>query len=82
MNLSKKQKDKAISEEAAKGAREHHEGAEALGGGSSSSRPAAPIGTARDRWEIKGNKLIRYHCTPRRELFSPDIADCPVPLTR
>ena len=82
VNLSKKQKDKAISEEAAKVAREHHEGAEALGGGSSSSRPAAPIGTARDRWEIKGNKLIRYHCTPRRELFSPDIADCPVPLTR
>ena len=33
VNLSKKQKDKAISEEAAKVAREHHEGAEALGGG-------------------------------------------------
>ena len=31
-----------------------------------------------DHWERQGNQLVRYHYTARKEMFSPDLTDCPV----
>ena len=53
------------------------------GGSSSSSAPPAAVArNNKDNWEVIGDKLIRYHYFPRRELFSPDLTDCPIPLSR
>ncbi|CAE7248212.1 unnamed protein product [Symbiodinium natans] len=79
VRLSKKQKDKAIEDEVRENAlRELESG----GGGSSSSsgKPAAVANASKDEWVIRGDKLIRFHYIPRKELFSPDLTDCPVPI--
>ncbi|CAE7238970.1 unnamed protein product [Symbiodinium sp. KB8] len=31
-----------------------------------------------DCWKVTDDKLVRYHFVPRRELFSPDLTDCPL----
>ena len=36
----------------------------------------------KDCWKINGNKLTRFHFAPRRGLFSPDLIDCPVALSK
>ncbi|CAE7251810.1 unnamed protein product, partial [Symbiodinium natans] len=72
VRLSKKQKDKAIEDEVRENAlRELESG----GGGSSSSsgKPAAVANASKDEWVIRGDKLIRFHYIPRKELFSPDL---------
>ena len=71
--MSKKQKDQAIEEAAREAALEVLEGER-----SSASKPSAPAAFNKDFWEIRGDKLVRYHCVPRRERFSPDLTDCPV----
>ncbi|CAE6970116.1 unnamed protein product [Symbiodinium natans] len=79
VRLSKKQKDKAIEDEVRENAlRELESG----GGGSSGSsgKPAAVANASKDEWVIRGDKLIRFHYIPRKELFSPDLTDCPVPI--
>ena len=52
------------------------------GAGSSKDRPAGAASQMKDSREIRGKALIRYHFQPRRELFSPDLTDCPVDLSR
>ncbi|CAE7353670.1 unnamed protein product [Symbiodinium natans] len=44
-------------------------------------RPSAVANPVKDEWTIRGDKLIRFHYSPRRELFSPDLTDCPVPIS-
>ena len=79
--MSKQQKAKAREEAARKQARARANFRE--GGSSSSSAPPAAVARDdKDNWEIIDNKLIRYHYLPRRELFSPDLTDCPIPLSR
>ena len=74
--MSKKQKDQGV-EEAARDA--------ALGAlKAEHSDKAKPLATAsfnKDFWEIKGDKLVRYHCFPRREKFLPDPIDVVRPDT-
>ena len=36
----------------------------------------------KDCWKINGNKLTRFHFARRRGLFSPDLIDCPVALSK
>ena len=77
-SMSASAKEKAILEEAAEVARrliEEERGAEAS---SSSRRPAGVSDNLKDHWEREGNQLVRYHYTPRKEMFSPDLTDCPV----
>ena len=31
---------------------------------------------------MNGNKIKRFHFAPRREMFSPDLTDCPIALSR
>ena len=79
--MSKQQKAEAREEAAREQARalaNFQEG----GSSSSSAPPAAVARDDKDNWEIVGNRLTRYHYLPRRELFSPDLTDCPVPLSR
>ncbi|CAE7594010.1 unnamed protein product [Symbiodinium natans] len=45
------------------------------------NRPSAVANPVKDEWTIRGDKLIRFHYSPRRELFSPDLTDCPVPIS-
>ena len=76
--MSKAAKDKATREEAAEVAGrliEEERGAEAS---SSSRRPAGVADNLKDHCERQGNQWVRYHCTPRKEMFSPDSTDCPV----
>ena len=76
--MSASAKDKAIREEAAEVASrliEEERGAEAS---SSSRRPAGVADNVKDYWERQGNQLVRYHYTPRKEMISPDLTDCPV----
>ena len=81
VNLSKKQKEKAIEDEARKLALEELD--EEFGGSSSSrAKPSAAALPDKDSWKIDGNKLTRFHFAPRRELFSPDLTDCPVALSK
>ena len=71
-------REKAIREEAAEVARrliEEKRGAEAS---SSSRRPAGVADNLKDHWERQGNQLVRYHYTPWKGMFSPDLTDCPV----
>ena len=35
-----------------------------------------------DYWEVHGHEVIRYHVLPRRELFTPSKAQCPVPVSQ
>ena len=75
--MSKQQKAKVREEAAGEQARalaNFQEG----GSSSSSAPPAAVARDDKDNWEIVGNKLIRYHYLPRRELSSPDLTDCPI----
>ena len=71
--MSKKQKDQAVEEAAREAALEALEGER-----SSASKPSAPAAFNKDFWEVRGDKLVRYHCVPRREKFSPDLTDCPI----
>ena len=80
VNMSKAQKRKAIEESAMKAALEKLD--DDSGAGSSKDRPAGAASKMQDSWEIRGKALIRYHFQPRRELFSPDLTDCPVELSR
>ncbi|CAK9106407.1 unnamed protein product, partial [Durusdinium trenchii] len=34
----------------------------------------------RDFWHVQGNRVIREHLLPRRQLFTPAASGCPVPL--
>ena len=71
--MSASAKEKAIREEAAEVARrlvEEERGAEAS---SSSRRPAGVADKVKDHWERQGNQPVRYHNTPRKEMFSPDL---------
>ena len=54
---------------------EEERGAEASSG---SRRPAGVADNLKDHWERQGNQLVRYHYTPRKEMFSSDLTDCPV----
>ena len=77
---SRKQKDKSTSEEAAKIAREHHEGTAVPRGGSSSQGPLHPLDPCGIDGRLRG---IRWSDTIRfQEESSPDITDWPVPLSR
>ena len=80
VNMSKAQKRKAIEESAMKAALEKLD--DDSGAGSSKDRPAGAASKMKDTWEIRGKALIRYHFKPRRELFSPDLTDCPIELSR
>ena len=53
-----------------------------LSGGSSSSTKPAAVAFDKDFWEVREDKIIRYHCVPRRDMFSPDLTDCPVPISK
>ena len=83
VNMSKKQKEKAIVDEAREQALRDMETPTEGSAGSSSAAAAAPA-ASKDHWEVRLNecKLIRYHYVPRREMFSPDITDCPIDLSR
>ena len=80
VNMSKAQKRKAIEESAMKAALEKLD--DDGGAGSSKDRPAGAVSKMKDSWEIRGKALIRYHFQPRRELFSPDLTDCPIEVSR
>ena len=80
VNMSKAQKRKAIEESAMKAALEKLD--DDGGAGSSKDRPAGAASKMKDSWEIRGKALIRYHFQPRRELFSPDLTDCPIEVSR
>ena len=71
--MSKKQKDQAVEEASREAALEALEGER-----SSASNPSVPAAFNKDFWEIRGDKLVRFHCIPRREKFSPDLTDCPI----
>ena len=76
--MSTSAKDKAIREEAAEVARrliEEERGAEAS---NSSRKPAGVADNLQDHWERQGHQLVRHHYTPRKEIFSQDLTDCPV----
>ena len=80
VRLSKAQKEKAIDDEAREQALKDLEARETPSS-SSSARPSAVANPVKDEWTIRGDKLIRFHYSPRRELFSPDLTDCPVPIS-
>ncbi|CAE7497332.1 NaCP60E, partial [Symbiodinium natans] len=84
VNMSKKQKEKAIVDEAREQALRDMETPTEGSAGSSSAAAAAAPAASKDHWEVRLNecKLIRYHYVPRREMFSPDITDCPIELSR
>ena len=77
VNLSKKQKEKAIEDEARELARKELDNQEG-GSASSSAKPSAAALPTKDCWKVTDDKLVRYHFVPRRELFSPDLTDCPL----
>ena len=81
VNLSKRQKEKAIDDEARRLALEELD--EPIGGSASSSaRPSVAAPSEKDCWKVNGNKITRFHFAPRREMFSPDLTDCPIALSR
>ena len=53
-----------------------------LSGGSSSSTKPAAVAFDKDFWEVREDKIVRYHCVPRRDMFSPDLTDCPGPISK
>ena len=76
--MSASAKEKAIREEAAEVARRLIEEERGVAASSSSRRPAGVADKIKDDWERQGNQLVRYHYTPRKEMSSPDLTDCPV----
>ena len=76
LNLSKKQKEKAIEDEAREAARKEFDYQEG-GSAGSSAKPSAAALPTKDCWKTIGDKLVRYHFVPRRELFSPDLTGLP-----
>ena len=76
--MSSSAKKKAIREEAAEVVRRLIEEERGASASSSSRRPAGVAGNIKDHWERQGNQLVRYHYTARKEMFSPDLTDCPI----
>ena len=76
--MSASAKEKAIREEAAEVARRLIEEERGASASSSSRKPAGVADNIKDYWERQGNQLVRYHYTPRKEMFSPDLTDCPI----
>ena len=76
--MSASAKEKAIPEEAAEVARRLIEEERGASASSSSRRPAGVADNIKDYWERQGNQLVRYHYTARKEMFSPDLTDCPI----